>query len=570
MNTKRWAYRNPISETEQVKIESLSKAINVSPTLAQLLVQRGISTFDEAKTFFRPSLDQIHDPFLMADMDKAVARLSAAIDNNEKIVIYGDYDVDGTTSVALFYGFLKNYYEHLDFYIPDRYLEGYGVSKQGIEWAAENGFSLIITLDCGIKSADKVLFAKELGIDFIICDHHRPDEHLPEAVAVLDPKRNDCPYPYKELTGCGVGFKFLQAMCRSRGFDENLLFESLDFLVVSIAADIVPITGENRVFAHFGIKKLNQKKRIGFNALAEIAGLNGEINITNVVFGFAPRINAAGRIAHAKEAVKLLLSDNVEEAKQFSEEINKHNSDRRTFDVGITEEALNMIREDEWLTNAKSTVLYKEDWHKGVVGIVASRCIEQFHRPTIILTNSHGKAAGSARSVPGFDVYEAIEACSDLLEQFGGHTFAAGLSLPVENVELFRAKFEAIVNERISDEQLTPMIDVDLDLMLNVITPQFYKIIVQMSPFGPQNMTPVFVSHDLFLASELTVMKEKHLKFEVRQANSSKITAIGFSMAHFKAELQSGKPFSMAYSIEENNFRGNSSLQLFVKDIKFE
>ena len=570
MNTKRWAYRNPISETEQVKIESLSKAINVSPTLAQLLVQRGISTFDEAKTFFRPSLDQIHDPFLMADMDKAVARLSAAIDNNEKIVIYGDYDVDGTTSVALFYGFLKNYYEHLDFYIPDRYIEGYGVSKQGIEWAAENGFSLIITLDCGIKSADKVLFAKELGIDFIICDHHRPDEYLPEAAAVLDPKRNDCPYPYKELTGCGVGFKFLQAMCRSRGFDENLLFESLDFLVVSIAADIVPITGENRVFAHFGIKKLNQKKRIGFNALAEIAGLNGEINITNVVFGFAPRINAAGRIAHAKEAVKLLLSDNVEEAKQFSEEINKHNSDRRTFDVGITEEALNMIREDEWLTNAKSTVLYKEDWHKGVVGIVASRCIEQFHRPTIILTNSHGKAAGSARSVPGFDVYEAIEACSDLLEQFGGHTFAAGLSLPVENVELFRAKFEAIVNERISDEQLTPMIDVDLDLMLNVITPQFYKIIVQMSPFGPQNMTPVFVSHDLFLASELTVMKEKHLKFEVRQANSSKITTIGFSMAHFKAELQSGKPFSMAYSIEENNFRGNSSLQLFVKDIKFE
>jgi len=570
MNTKRWAYRDPIPKSEEPKVEQLSKAINVSTTLAQLLVQRGITTYEEAKAFFRPSLEQIHDPFLMKDMDKAVARLSTAIDNGEKIIVYGDYDVDGTTSVALFYGFLKNYYKHLDYYIPDRYTEGYGVSKQGIEWAAENGFSLIITLDCGIKSADKVLMAKDLGIDFIICDHHRPDDNLPQAEAVLDPKRSDCAYPYKELTGCGVGFKLLQAMCQAKGFDETMLFESLDLLVVSIAADIVPITGENRIFAYYGLKKLNEKKRVSFKALAEIAGMNGEINITNVVFGFAPRINAAGRIAHAKEAVRLLLSEDLDEAKAFSEEINKHNSDRRNFDTSITDEALNMIRDDEWFSTAKSTVLYKEDWHKGVVGIVASRCIEHYHRPTIILTNSHGKAAGSARSVPGFDVYEAIEACSDLLEQFGGHTFAAGLTLPVENVLAFREKFDAIVNERISLEQLIPMIDIDLDLALANITMPFYNVMKQMAPFGPHNMTPVFASSDLILVSEPMIMKEKHIKFDVRQANSSKITAIGFGMAHFKAELMSGKPFSMAYTIEENNFRGNTSLQLFVKDIKFE
>lgn len=570
MNTKRWAYRDPIPKSEEPKVEQLSKAINVSTTLAQLLVQRCITTYEEAKAFFRPSLEQIHDPFLMKDMDKAVARLSTAIDKVEKIIVYGDYDVDGTTSVALFYGFLKNYYKHLDYYIPDRYTEGYGVSKQGIEWAAENGFSLIITLDCGIKSADKVLMAKDLGIDFIICDHHRPDDNLPQAEAVLDPKRSDCAYPYKELTGCGVGFKLLQAMCQAKGFDETMLFESLDLLVVSIAADIVPITGENRIFAYYGLKKLNEKKRVSFKALAEIAGMNGEINITNVVFGFAPRINAAGRIAHAKEAVRLLLSEDFEEAKAFSEEINKHNSDRRNFDTSITDEALNMIRDDEWFSTAKSTVLYKEDWHKGVVGIVASRCIEHYHRPTIILTNSHGKAAGSARSVPGFDVYEAIEACSDLLEQFGGHTFAAGLTLPVENVLAFREKFDAIVNERISLEQLIPMIDIDLDLALANITMPFYNVMKQMAPFGPHNMTPVFATNDLILVSEPMIMKEKHIKFDVKQANSSKITAIGFGMAHFKAELMSGKPFSMAYTIEENNFRGNTSLQLFVKDIKFE
>ncbi len=570
MNTKRWTYSKPIASEQLPGVEKLASDINISLPLTQLLVQRGIMTYDDAKTFFRPSLAQIHDPFLMKDMDKAVKRLSQAIDNSEKILIYGDYDVDGTTSVSLFYDFLHKYYTNLETYIPDRYGEGYGVSAQGVEYAAANGFSLIVTLDCGIKAADKVLMAKNLGIDFIICDHHRPDEKLPEAAAVLDPKRSDCAYPYKELTGCGVGFKLLQAMCVAKGYDDDMLMDSLDFLVVSIAADIVPITGENRVLAYYGLKKLNEKKRISFKALAEVAGLNSELNITNVVFGFAPRINAAGRIAHAKAATDLLLSNDWDEALNFAKKINEHNVERRTFDTGITDEALDMIREDDFLANAKSTVLYKETWHKGVVGIVASRCIEQYYRPTIILTNSHGKATGSARSVAGFDVYEAIEACSDLLEQFGGHTFAAGLTLPVENIEPFRQKFESIVNQRITAEQLVPQIDIDMKIDLNIINPKFYNIIKQMAPFGPQNMAPVFSTTNLQLASEPIVMKEKHIKFDVRQSNSTKITAIAFGMAHFKAQLQSGQPFSMAYSIEENNFRGQSSLQLMVKDLKFD
>jgi single-stranded-DNA-specific exonuclease len=444
------------------------------------------------------------------------------------------------------------------------------VSAQGVEYAAANGYSLIVTLDCGIKAADKVLMAKALDIDFIICDHHRPDDILPEAVAVLDPKRSDCAYPYKELTGCGVGFKLLQAMCVAKGYDDDMLMDSLDFLVVSIAADIVPITGENRVLAYYGLKKLNEQKRISFKALAEVAGLNNELNITNVVFGFAPRINAAGRIAHAKAATDLLLSNDWEEALDFAKKINAHNAERRNVDTGITDEALNMIRDNELSDSLKSTVLYKADWHKGVVGIVASRCIEHFYRPTIILTNSNGKATGSARSVAGFDVYEAIEACSDLLEQFGGHTFAAGLTLPVENIEPFRQKFESIVNQRITAEQLVPQIDIDLELDLQNINPKFYNIIKQMAPFGPQNMTPVFVSHGLKVVGNPVIMKEKHIKFDVYQEGSPKFTAVAFGMAEYKTQLVSGQPFSMAYNIEENNFRDKTTLQLFVKDLKFE
>ena len=569
MNTKRWVYPAPLSDSQKTVSQELASSINVNPFLSQLLVQRGITSFDEAKSFFRPSLDQLHDPFLMRDMEKAVARLEKAMDNQEKILVYGDYDVDGATSVSLFYGFLKQYYAHLDYYIPDRYKEGYGVSAAGVNWAAENGFSLIVTLDCGIKSADKVLMAKNLGVDFIICDHHRPDENLPQAAAVLDPKRSDCAYPYKELTGCGVGFKLLQALCQTRNYDTENLLEWLDLLVVSIAADIVPITGENRVLANFGLQTINQQKRIGFKALIEVAGLQKALDIGSVVFGLAPRINAAGRIAHATAAVRLLLADNAEEASNFANEINKHNAERRTFDSSITEEALSMIKNDEWMANAKSTVLFKETWHKGVVGIVASRCIEHFYRPTIILTASHGKAAGSARSVAGFDVYEAIEACADLLEQFGGHTFAAGLSLPVENVAAFRQKFEQVVAERLAPEQETPLLNIDMDLDFTAITPKFYKILRQMSPFGPGNMTPLFVSQDLRLVATPTIMKEKHLKFEVSQPHSPKFTAVGFSMAHLYQKLTANKPFSMAYTLEENTFRDQTTLQLMVRDIRF-
>ena len=568
MIDKRWIH-HPELTAEQLQITNeLAGALNISTHLATLLVQRGIGDFDGSKLFFRPDLSHLHDPYLMMDMELAVKRLNEAILKGEKILIYGDYDVDGTTSVTLFYGFLRKLYDNLDYYIPDRYQEGYGVSWQSIDFAQENGFTLIITLDCGIKSVDKVSEAKKRGIDFIVCDHHRPGAELPPAVAVLDPKREDCLYPYKELTGCGVGFKFLQAFCINRELDQAMLFEYLDLLVVSIAADIVPITGENRVLAYYGLQRLNASPRIGIKALINIAGITGILDITNVVFGLSPRINAAGRIKHAKEAVKLLLSEDEEEAQNFALEINKHNTDRRTFDSSITEEAIFMIENDDWFSSAKSTVLYKEDWHKGVIGIVASRCIEKYHRPTIILTQSHGMAAGSARSVPGFDVYEAIEECADLLEQFGGHTFAAGLTLPIENIAAFRKKFNEIVASRILPDQMTPMINIDLPLELNHINSKFYNILRQMGPFGPGNMTPTFESKNVTLAGMPVIMKEKHLKFDVRQNGSGTFTAIGFGMAQFYPDLANGSPFSICYNLEENNFRDKKTLQLFLKDIK--
>ncbi|SEJ13844.1 exonuclease RecJ [Dyadobacter koreensis] len=570
MIEKRWI-QIPELPSDQLEVaRKLAEALKVNPFLATLLVQRGIKDYDQSRNFFRPDLSHLHDPYLMQDMDLAVERLSKAIANGEKILVYGDYDVDGTTSVTLFYGFLRKIYDNLDYYIPDRYNEGYGVSWQSIDFAQENNFSLIVTLDCGIKSVDKVTEANKRGIDFIICDHHRPGDELPPAVAVLDPKREDCLYPYKELTGCGVGFKLLQAFCIQHDIPQETLYEYLDLLVVSIAADIVPITGENRVLAYYGLQRLNAAPRIGMKALIQIAGITGTLDITNVVFGLGPRINAAGRIKHAKEAVRLLLSEEEQEATDFAYEINQHNSERRTFDSSITEEALLMIENDSWFTEARSTVLYKEDWHKGVIGIVASRCIEKYHRPTIILTQSHGKAAGSARSVPGFDVYEAIEECSELLEQFGGHTFAAGLTLPLENIDAFRAKFDKIVSSRILPDQLIPMINIDLELELNAVTPKFYNILRQMGPFGPGNMTPVFESKNVSLAGQPTIMKEKHIKFDVKQNGSSIFTAIGFGMAHIYSELIKGKPFSICYNLEENNFRDKKTLQLFLKDVKFQ
>ncbi|REA59266.1 single-stranded-DNA-specific exonuclease RecJ [Dyadobacter luteus] len=569
MIDKRWI-NHPDLTPEQINIvNELTESLKIDSALATLLTQRGIRDFEDSRQFFRPDLSKLHDPYLMQDMDLAVQRLAKAIANNEKILVYGDYDVDGTTSVTVFYGFLSRIYEQLDYYIPDRYNEGYGVSWQSIDWAQENGYTLIVTLDCGIKSVDKVTEAKKRGIDFIICDHHRPGDELPPAEAVLDPKREDCLYPYKELTGCGVGFKLLQAFCIHQQIDQNILFEYLDLLVVSIAADIVPITGENRILAHYGLLRLNAAPRPGIKALIKIAGMSGTLDITNVVFGLGPRINAAGRIKHAKEAVRLLLSEETDEADAFAEEINQHNSDRRNFDSSITEEALLMIEKDEWFLTANSTVLYKEDWHKGVIGIVASRCIEKYHRPTIILTQSHGKAAGSARSVPGFDVYEAIEECSDLLEQFGGHTFAAGLTLPIQNIEAFRKRFNEIVSSRILPDQLVPMINIDLPLSLASITPKFYNILRQMGPFGPGNMTPVFMSSNVMLSGNPVIMKEKHIKFDVKQEDSPAFTVIGFGMAPCYKELLNNKYFSICYNLEENNFRDKKTLQLFLKDIKF-
>ncbi|AFK02083.1 single-stranded-DNA-specific exonuclease RecJ [Emticicia oligotrophica DSM 17448] len=570
MSEKRWLYKStPNPQT----VNELAQAINVDKALASMLVQRGITVFDEARDFFRPKLEHLHDPFLMPDMEKAVERLTEALENGEKIMVYGDYDVDGTTSVALVYGYLSTFYSNLEYYNPDRYEEGYGVSVQGIEWAAEQGVSLVICLDCGIKAQDKVLLAKEkFNIDFIICDHHEPDDTLPNAVAVLDPKRKDCLYPYKELTGNGVGFKLLQAYCIRNEKPLDTLLEFLDLCVVSIASDIVPITGENRVLAFYGLKKLNENPRIGLKALKEVAGFTTSMTIENVVFVIGPRINAAGRIKHAKAAVKLLLSDDYDEALEFAHEIQKHNSERRGHDTRMTEEALAMIEGDEWMmSKAKSTVLYREDWHKGVIGIVASRCIEKYYRPTIILTKSHEKAAGSARSVAGFNLYEAIEECADLLEQFGGHTHAAGMTMPIENIDAFRLAFDEVVSKYITPEQLTPVVNIDVKIKLAEINAKFYRIMNQMAPFGPENMQPIFASENLTLKYTPRVMKEKHLRLELFEEETGAIlTAVGFGMVEEHLErLHTNKYFSAAYQIDENTFNNKTSLQLMLKDIKY-
>lgn len=563
---KRWIVKQKPSEEQ---IANIIADINVSEPVAAMLLQRRVHTFEEAKNYFRPSLDLLYDPFLMKDMDKAVNRLVEAIYNHEKIIVYGDYDVDGTTSVALFYGFLRTFYSNLLFYIPDRYKEGYGISQAGIDWAHEQGATLMVSLDCGIKSKELIQYAKEKGIDFIICDHHRPDHNLPEAYAVLDPKRSDCEYPYKELSGCGVGFKLLQGFCIQNSIPFEKLYPFMDLLAVSIAADIVPITGENRVMAYFGLQLLNTHPRPGLQALIQIAGFEKKLNISNVVFGLGPRINAAGRIAHAHAAVHLLLAHSREEAEQHAKEINLNNRDRQGFDMHITKEALNMIEMDELMRDAKTTVLYKHDWHKGVIGIVASRCIEKYHRPTIILTESHSKAAGSARSVPGFDVYDAIEECKDLLEQFGGHMYAAGLTLKLENVPAFRQKFEEVVARKITEEQLIPLIEVDMELKFKQVNFKFCNIIKQMEPFGPENMQPVFISEQVCARDNIKVLKDIHLKLYVYQEDSQVFEAIGFGMAAFYDKIKPYKPFRLCYQIVENNFRDTRSLQLLIKDIKF-
>ncbi|MCP9755640.1 single-stranded-DNA-specific exonuclease RecJ [Lacihabitans sp. CCS-44] len=572
---KNWNFKpTPTQSTDLQIVSDLVNQLSVSKSMATMLWQRGVKDFDEAKHFFRPQIDDLHDPFLMRDMDIAVDRLIKAIDENEIILIFGDYDVDGTTAVALFYGFLKNYYPNIEYYNPDRYKEGYGISTLGIDYAAEIGATLMISLDCGIKSIDKIEYAQtKYGIDFIICDHHEPGDELPAAVAVLDPKRSDCPYPFKELTGNGVGFKLLTALCIRKEIPIENLFEFLDLAMVSIASDIVPIVGENRILAYFGLKKINENPRTGLKALKQVAGFSGEMSIENVVFVLGPRINAAGRIKHAKAAVQLLLADDFDEALSFAYEIQNNNTERKGHDSRITEEALDMIRKDDWLLNiAKSTVLFSENWHKGVIGIVASRCIENFHRPTIIFTKSGDKvAAGSARSVPGFDLYAAIERSAHLLIQFGGHMHAAGMTIEIDKIDEFKALFDQIVTEMILEEQLVPKINIDIKIDLSEISPKFYRIMKQMAPFGPHNMQPIFVSENLSLAAEPRILKEKHLKLEILDEDTGSVfSAIGFGMVDdFYQNLKAGHKFSMAYSIEENTFRDKTTLQLFVRDIKF-
>jgi len=564
---KKWNIHQ-LSNLEEVS--SLQAALAVDKTIAKLLSLRGVKTFDDAKSFFRPSLDMLHDPFLMKGMDVAVDRIVQAIANNENVLIFGDYDVDGTTSVALVYSFFKKYINEMRYYIPDRYAEGYGISFKSIDYAAENNYSLIIALDCGIKANDKIDYANSKNVDFIICDHHLPGDEIPKAVAVLDPKQHDCQYPYKELAGCGIGFKLAQAFCIQNGIDEQEVFEYLDLVVTSIAADIVPITGENRVLAHYGLKKLNADPRPGLKALLALnKQQDRELDINTLVFTIAPRINAAGRIEHGSKAVELLISD-TDEATEFSKKINETNSQRRDIDISITDEAFETMDLDPITPFKKSTVLFNPSWHKGVVGIVASRMIERYYKPTIILTESNGMATGSARSVKDFDVYTAIENCSHLLEQFGGHKFAAGLSLKTENVKAFIEAFENEVSRSIKPEMLIPTVEIDLEIALDDVNDKLIRILNQFAPHGPHNMTPVFVSRAVLDTGFAKVVGANHLKLEVYQPNTqlTKIEAIAFGKGDFLNFFKRNIPVDIVYKIKVNEFRGVTSIQLIIEEIK--
>jgi single-stranded-DNA-specific exonuclease len=563
---KRWLLKEtPPKE----RIEKLSQAININSYLASILLQRKITDFESAKNFFRPSLSQLHNPFLMKGMEKAVNRLKKAIETGEKILIYGDYDVDGTTSVALVFSYLSKFYPSCEIYIPDRYAEGYGISLAGIEYAALHDFTLIIALDCGIKSSELVDLATLKGIDFIICDHHLPDEFIPNAVAVLDPKQENCEYPYHELSGCGIGFKLVQGFAQKYRSEEEV-FQYLDLVAVSIASDIVPITGENRILTYFGLIKLNENPRPGLKALKDIAGIRNELDVSGIVFTLGPRINAAGRVAHARAAVELLVSETEEEANSLAEKLDLKNELRKQFDSDITGEALAMIESSELLRSAKSTVLFKNTWHKGVIGIVAARCVEKYYRPTVILTESNNKITGSARSVSGFDLYGAILECSDLLEKFGGHKYAAGLTLDMNNLELFQQKFEQVVSSTITEAMLTPVVEIDIPIHFDVITPKFLSILKQIAPFGPENPKPIFEARGVSVFNSLSSFKDKHVRFLAKQhGNDNIFQVVGFDMADFYDKLSDGDYFKMAFTIEENTFNGSTSIQLRVKDIKF-
>ncbi|WP_282134965.1 single-stranded-DNA-specific exonuclease RecJ [Seonamhaeicola maritimus] len=561
----RWTLK-PKPEIE--KVQALQEALQVSEPIATLLVQRGIETYEEAKTFFRPSLEDLHDPYLMKDIDKAVARIEKAFANKENILVYGDYDVDGTTSVALMSSYLKTKHGLVYTYIPNRYDEGYGVSYKGINFALENDFSLIIALDCGVKAVEKVAYAKKLGIDFIICDHHRPGNEIPDAVAVLDPKREDCEYPYKELCGCGVGFKLVQALAQKDEQTIEDLLPYLDLVATAIGADIVPISGENRVLAYYGLMVINTNPRPGIKAILDQVEKT-ELTITDVVFIVAPRINAAGRMKHGNFAVALLVEEEEDNANQYASEINEYNLDRREKDKEITEAALNQIEEQKEQERF-TTVVYDETWHKGVIGIVASRLTETYYRPTVVFTKSGDKLAASARSVRDFDVYEAIGACSEHIEQFGGHKYAAGLTLKEENYPAFKKAFEDFVSKTIDKNLLVPEIKADVKIDLKDITPKFYRILKQLAPYGPENMTPVFMTEDLVDTGygKCVGQDKTHLRLTATQGNSKALVGIGFGMGDKFEIISDKKPFKAVYSIDENEWQGNVSLQLKLRDIK--
>ncbi len=562
----RWKIKNEINPQITSK---LAKELGIEFTLAKLLVHRGIETYDKAKAFFRPNLNDLHNPYLMKDMDKAVKRIQLAIANNENIMVYGDYDVDGTTSVSLLYSYLKTKYSNVTTYIPDRYAEGYGVSYKGIDYAEDNDITLIIALDCGIKAIDKVAYATKKGVDFIICDHHRPGSEIPQAVAVLDPKRENCKYPYKELCGCGVGFKLIQALASEKGETIQDLIPYLDLVATAIAADIVPITGENRVMAYFGLQVINQQPRNGIKAIIHQVNKT-ELTITDVVFIIAPRINAAGRIKHGNYAVELLTELDFEAAVNFASEIEKNNNNRKELDKTITAEALQQIEKNNE-QQSFSTVVYSETWHKGVIGIVASRLIETYYKPTLVFTKSGDKLAASARSVKGFDVYNALEKCSEYIEQFGGHKYAAGLTIKEANYQAFKNKFEEVVKNTLPKELRTPEISVDTEISLSEITPKFYRILKQLAPFGPQNMKPVFMTSGLRDNGygKKVGADQTHLKLNIIDGtNQQTYNAIGFGLAQKHELAQNGNSFKAVFNIDENHWNGNTSLQLLLKDIQ--
>ena len=567
---RKWAFREA---GDQETISRLSAELGIDPVLATLLEQRGIRTFDEARKFFRPSLSALHDPFLMKDMDVAVERLEKAVKGGEKILVYGDYDVDGTTAVALVYLFLSHLTDRTDFYIPDRYDEGYGVSAKGIDWAADNGFSLIITLDCGIKAIDKVEYAKSRGIDVIICDHHLPEERIPDAVAVLDPKREDCNYPFDDLSGCGVGFKLVQAYSRRTGIPDESIYTLLDLLVVSIASDLVTVVGENRILAYYGLKQLNDNPRKGLTAIITQSNLEpGHVSIDDIVFKIGPRINAAGRMESGKLAVKLLTAADDTTAEMVARQINDNNNERKNIDRETTREALEMVQSGRCLAKENATIVYNPQWNKGVVGIVASRLVEAFYKPTFVLTKSNGLVTGSARSVRGFDLYSSIEQCSDLLENYGGHIYAAGLAMKEENLEEFAARVDKFVGEHMSDEMSVPVIDVDAKLSFARITPKFFRILKQFQPFGPGNTSPVFVTENVYDngTGRKVGPAGQHLKLELIEEDQpyNHISAIGFNMSASFDHIRAGNPMDVCYTIVENYYRGTSNLQLRLKDIR--